>query len=189
MPYPSQIDADSILKVARNAIEADGVGNLSLNKLAAAMGVKAASLYRYYDNKAALLKAINQQTIQRLFAALEPALDSSSATIEQLMMGAKLYRAFALDNPQTYGMLFTNTIDDLRPDPEENVRLILPYQQLFADLCGDVNALAALRGYLALLHGYAMLLLADQLRRGGDLQQDYETAVRAYLTGWVANEK
>ncbi|MEL6269640.1 MAG: TetR/AcrR family transcriptional regulator, partial [Chloroflexota bacterium] len=149
MPYPSQIDADSILVAARDAIELEGVSNLSLNKLAATMGVKASSLYRYYKNKTALLQAINQQTVYQLFEALAPALEHGASAVERLTHGAKLYMDFAIANPQVYGMVFTNTIDDLRPNPDENVQLVLPYQQLFAEICGEAHSLAALRGYLA----------------------------------------
>jgi len=119
-----------------------------------------------------------------LFKALNPVLEMSGSPVDQIMEAARRYRTFAHKNAAVYGMLFTNTIDDLRPDPEANVRLILPYQNLMAAICGEQNALAALRGYLALMHGYVMLELAEQLRRGGDLTVAYEASMRAYLEGW-----
>jgi AcrR family transcriptional regulator len=185
MPYPPQIDADTILYTAREMIAEHGVDKLSLNKLAKEMGVKAPSLYRYYSSKAALLRAINEDTSFRLFDALSPSLHKANTQpFDKALEAARLYRRFASENPAVYGMLFTNTIDDLRPDPETNVRLVLPYQELMAKICGETNALMALRGFLSLIHGYVMLELSQQLRRGGDLNAAYEASVRAYLQGW-----
>lgn len=186
MPYPSQINAETILETARDMITLNGVEKLSLNKLAAAMGVKAPSLYRYYRSKAALLRAINEDTITRLFTTLNPVLEMPIAPTDQVMEAARRYRTFAHANAAVYGMLFTNTIDDLRPDPEASVRMVLPFQALMATLCGEQHALAALRGFLALMHGFVMLELAEQLRRGGDLSVAYESSVRAYMAGWRA---
>jgi AcrR family transcriptional regulator len=186
MPYPSQINAETILETARDMIRTNGVEKLSLNKLAAAMGVKAPSLYRYYRNKAALLQAVNEDTVVRLFQAMNPILEMPGQPVDRIVDAAHRYRSFAHDNAAIYGMLFTNTIDDLRPDPEMNVRMVLPYQSLMATICGEQNALSALRGFLALMHGFVMLELAEQLRRGGDLSVAYEASVRAYLDGWQA---
>ncbi len=165
-------------------IEGEGVEQLSLNKLAAALNVKAPSLYRYYRNKAALLRAVNEHTTQRLFDAIATDQGGSAPPTEKIMRVAGRYRQFAHTNPATYGLLFTNTIDDLRPDPDENVRLVLPYQALIGQISGAADSLAATRGFLALVHGFVMLELAGKLRRGGDLDAAFEQSVRAYLVGW-----
>ena len=79
MPYPSQINADSIVAAACEIIERDGVEALSLGKLAEALGVRAPSLYRYFENKAALIQAVNLRTLQALFVAFDEALSDISA--------------------------------------------------------------------------------------------------------------
>jgi len=187
MPYPSQIDAEAVVQAATAYIGAHGIDKLSLSKVAAELGVKAPSLYRYFDGKAGLLRAVNTNTTVRLFAALDAATVEGAPADEQLQQVATAYRAFALANAAVYGLLFTNTIDDLRPDEDENAQLALPYQALMAQVIGDETvALAALRGLLGLIHGYAMLEIAGQLRRGGDLEAHYEQAVRAYIDGWQA---
>lgn len=184
MPYPSQISAEAILKQAITMIEADGVESLSMNKLAAALGVKASSLYRYFKNKAELLRAVNSDTVSHLFDALDKALDLNAEPKTQLLEGARYYRAFAFENAASYGLLFTNTIDDLRPDEDENLRRILPYQALISKICGDDHSLDATRGFLALMHGFVMLEISQQLRRGGDLDAAFEASVAAYIAGW-----
>jgi len=53
-----------------------------------------------------------------------------------------------------------------------------------AEIRSEAHALTPLRGALALAHGYVMLELNRQLRRGGDLEQTFEQGIIAYLIGW-----
>ncbi len=184
MPFPAQTDRDTILKTARKMLEAGGVDGLSLNKLAKKLGISAPSLYHHFRNKNALLRAINAETNARLLAAMAPGLQTPGATTDKILAVARAYRAFAHANSYTYDLLFTNTLDDLRPNHTEAVQGVLPYQQVMAEIAGDDRSLAATRGLLALMHGFVMLELADQLRRGGDLTEAYEQAVQAYIAGW-----
>ena len=71
-----------------------------------------------------------------------------------------------------------------RPDEAYMVQLITPVQELMAALVGEAESLTALRGAYALVHGYVMLELNEQLRRGGDLEAVYQEVIRAYLRGW-----
>ena len=184
MPYPSQIDYETIVETAQEMIEAEGVDHLSLNKLSAALGVKTPSLYRYVQNKTALLRAVNEETLRGLFRALAPALESAPDAKRQLMAAAHAYRTFAHEHPETYGLVYTNTIAELRPDEDEQEQGVLPFQALMAQISGETNSLPALRGLLALMHGFVMLELAGQFRRGGDLDDAYTGSIEAYLRGW-----
>ena len=186
MPYPSQINAEVILQTACDIISQAGVENLSMNKLAQAMNVKAPSLYRYYNSKSELLRAINQDTITRLVSAVQPTPSTPGKTtpIDQSLQIAQLYREFAHENAAVYGMLFTNTIENLQPEKNVNALLLPTHQNLMAALYGEQNAIKALRGFLALIHGYAMLNIAQHGQQKKDWSSDYETSVRAYLEGW-----
>jgi len=62
--------------------------------------------------------------------------------------------------------------------------MIQPLQQLIAAISGEAAALMALCGALALVHGFVMLELHQQLRRGGDLDAAYDAAINVYLAGW-----
>ncbi len=184
MPYPSQITRERIIEVAREMIEAEGVDQLSLNRLSAALGVKTPSLYRYVKNRTALLRAVNEETVRGLFAALDPAAQTSGSTTERLMAVALAYRQYAQANPATYGLVFTNTIAELRPQNSEQEEGIMPLQYLMAELSGEATSLPALRGLWALAHGFAMLELAGQFRRGGDVDEAFIQSIAAYLQGW-----
>ncbi|HID53966.1 MAG TPA: hypothetical protein EYP41_18255 [Anaerolineae bacterium] len=64
------------------------------------------------------------------------------------------------------------------------VQQILPIQEIIAGITGPKKSLAALRGALALAHGFVMLEINQQLQRGGNLNADFQQAVNAYLNGW-----
>jgi AcrR family transcriptional regulator len=166
-------------------IEAEDVDHLSLNKLSESLSVKTPSLYRYFKSKTALLRAINEETTYLLFKQLYTALDADGTASQRLMNAAHAYRQFAHAHPATYGLVFTNTIAELRPDEQQNEQAVLPVQAVMAQISGETDSLPALRGLLALIHGFVMLELAQQYRRGGDLDAAFEASVRAYLRGWA----
>ena len=186
MPYPSKINKETIVQAARELIEAEGVDGVWVNPLAERLEVKPPSLYRYVKNKNDLLRAVNEETVKGLFVALAPALASSGAVEARLMTAAHAYRAYAHANPVTYGLNFTNTLPEIQP--ENNVGMVLPYQALMAQISGEAESLSALRGFLALMHGFVMLELSHQYQRGGDLNVAFEKSVRAYLAGWQLKE-
>ncbi len=185
MPYPTQVTEESIINQAWQMIEAEGVANFSLGKLATALGVKAPSLYRHVGSKGKLLRSVNLLTLQKLFAALDDAVEDDTAVpLTQLLTIFSTYRTFALKHPRLYTQVFEYN-DDSRPDEEILVQMILPIQTLIAQISGEANSLTALRGALALMHGFAMLEINQQLRRGGDLETAYMLSTEAYLRGWV----
>jgi AcrR family transcriptional regulator len=185
MPYPAQINHDLIVERASEMIESDGLDHLTLQNLAKSLGVQAPSLYRHVKNKPELLRAVNEMTNRRLVAALTDAVAINDDPAVRVIRLARAYRAFAQANPATYGLAYTNTLPELEPDPAVLEMLALPLQGVMAELVGAAQSLTALRGLWALAHGFAMLELCGQFRRGGDLDEVFDQTVEAYLRGWT----
>ncbi len=183
MPYPSQVNRENIIQQAWQMIEEEGVQQLSLNKLAASLNIKAPSLYRHVSSKADLLQAVNLLTLQKLFTDIASTIPADKPPLEQMTAVLHTYRQFALAHPHTYELVYQYN-PAARPDENILVQLILPIQEIIAGVTGPDNSLAALRGALALAHGFVMLEINQQLQRGGDLDADYQQAVNAYLNGW-----
>ncbi|MEZ4619556.1 MAG: TetR/AcrR family transcriptional regulator [Caldilineaceae bacterium] len=184
MPYPGQVDQARIVEQARAMIEAEGVEAMSLQKLATALGVKAPSLYRHVGSKAELLRAVNAGTIAQLISALHDAGNQQQGLPQaRLVAILRRFRQFAHAHPQCYLLFFTAQIGDTRPDEAWLVELVLPIQALMAEIVGEVASLSALRGALALAHGFVMLELHQQLQRGGDLEATFVQAIEVYLRG------
>lgn len=185
MPYPTQVDRETIITQAREMIAAEGIEALSLSKLAASLNVKAPSLYRHVDSKTSLLRAVNFLTAQKLFLALDEGLAQAGPdAVEKLTAVLTAYRTFAHANPHTYLLAMTNNKDAHRPDENALEQMAIPFQEIMTQISGSEKSLAALRGALALAHGFVMLELNAQLRRGGDLDEAFQEAVNAYLRGW-----
>ena len=184
MPYPTQINREQIIQQAAQMVAAEGAEALSLHKLAAALGVKAPSLYRHIGGKAELLKVVNLLTLQQLFAAMESAQAAApTEPVARMMALLAAYRAFAQAQPRLYFLAFGDN-DAYRPDEDVLVQMVLPIQAVMAEISGQERSLAALRGALALVHGFVMLELTNQLRRGGSLEDAFTQSAAAYLRGW-----
>ncbi|GAB4575232.1 MAG: TetR/AcrR family transcriptional regulator [Anaerolineae bacterium] len=183
MPYPSKVEPKQIVDTASAMIEEIGVESLSLAKLASRLGVKAPSLYRYFNGKTALLRAVNTKTITALNTFVRDEAQKAPTPRERVIAMAHAYRQFALEHPALYGLAYTNTIDDLRPADEDLAPLSLELESIVAEYVGKEQGLVALRGLWAISHGFVMLELCDQFWRGGDLDAAFATAVESYIRG------
>ena len=185
MPYPSQTNRENIINAASDLIERDGVENLSLSSLAAELGIKAPSLYRYVESKDALLHAVIEQTYNKLFEVYDAVIEEANGgTAEILLNLAKAHYAFAHQNPNTYMLAYFTPNPEFSGNPNMLRERAIAVQRIIEQISGKENSLPAYRGLLALVHGYIMLELNGQFRRGGDLERMLEQIVAAYLKGW-----
>jgi len=188
MPYPAQVQVETLAEKARELIESEGLDRLTLSALASAFGIAAPSLYHHFKNKTALLQAVNMATAAALTEHVSTAVAEAVAAGQDgraaILAMAHAYRAFAHANPATYSLLYANQNPDLRVDPRSAEALALPLQAAMAAVVGAAESLAALRGAWALIHGFVMLEIGGQFQRGGDLDAAFTAAVRAYIAGW-----
>lgn len=184
MPYPSQFSHDQLLATTADLIEAQGVEATTLGDVAAALGVKTPSLYRHVADRTDLLRQVNLHFLQGLFAVMERATAAGGAAEGRMLAVMSAYRQYAHEHPQLYLMSFAHRVAELRPDEDLLVRMVWPLQGVMAEIAGEADALAALRSVLAYVHGFVMLELTDQLRRGGDLADDFRAGAQALLSGW-----
>jgi AcrR family transcriptional regulator len=183
-PYPAQVDQALIVDKARELIERDGVENLTLAKLAAALNIKAPSLYKHVASRAELLKAVNTITARQIKDVVDSAVRDSPTPREALLNVSTAYRVFALENPAMYTLLYENLNADSRPDMQLMESIALPLQALISVTVPAGYSLEALRGALALLHGFVTLELNGQFQRGGNIELAFNQSIRAYLDGW-----
>jgi AcrR family transcriptional regulator len=184
-PYPVQTDRKTIVETAFELIEQKGVESLSLSKLASQLGIKAPSLYRYIASKESLLQAVIELTYLRLFEAYDAALESASEDpTDQLIKLSHAHRSFAQANPNTYMLAYTTSNPELPSNPDILLERAILIQGIMMQISGEENSLTALRGVLALIHGFISLELNGQFRRGGDLSETFDAVIQAYLRGW-----
>jgi len=184
-PYPAQTNRKAIIQTASILIESEGIDGILLSQVASELGIKTPSLYRHFSNKAALIQAVIEHTFDLLNETYQTALQNEgNPPKERLLELFHAHRDFAHANPNTYILAYTATAPELRTDPEKLEKQAISIQTIMAQVSGEDQSLFALRGALALVHGFVMLELKDQLQRGGDLDLAFDASVTAYLRGW-----
>ena len=86
----------AVKNVALNQLKAGGPAALAINAIARELGVSGPALYRYFKNRDALLTALIKDAYDDLYEALARADDLPRA-----------YRAWALEQPHRYRLLFS----------------------------------------------------------------------------------
>lgn len=101
MPYPSKINAESILAAAVGQIEGAGAEGLSLRGVAAALGVAPNALYRYFPDRDALLAALGDEAARRLLGAMRDGATGAEGEAA-VRAWAAAYLDFARRRPALY---------------------------------------------------------------------------------------
>jgi len=183
MPYPGNLNRKRIIKAAREMIERDGLDRLSMRDLAKSLDVKAPSLYRYVNNKEALLEAVIWVTFLDLWEVMHEAAKSEGDVRTRLLKVFCDYRRFANRYRTTYQLAFTNTVAQILPEKDLLLKKLEPITILFAQWCGAERGFIALRGMVAMVHGWIMLENAGLFVLDGDVDAQFEQSINTYLNG------
>ncbi|MDQ4077972.1 MAG: WHG domain-containing protein [Chloroflexota bacterium] len=176
--------------VVQKAVEiADAAGRpdaVTLTALAAALDVRVPSLYNHIANLDDLYHAMAVYGARQLIECLRGAA-AGQVGREALLAMADAYRRFAHEHPGLYPL----TIRAPEPDDEvlgalarELLQLLLLVLASFG-LQGD-DALHAVRGFRALLHGFTALEAAEGFKMALDRDDSFHRLVTTYLDGLTA---
>jgi AcrR family transcriptional regulator len=176
--------------VIETAVEmANRAGNVeavSLTALAQALNVRVPSLYNHVANLEDLQYGMAVFGAQRLLDELRRAA-AGRAGREALSAIADAYLCFA----RTYPGIYPLTIRAPKPEDEElaaiGQELIQLLLLVFASLgLQEEDALHALRGLRAVLHGFVALEAAEGFKMPLDLDESFRRLVAVHLDGLVA---
>jgi AcrR family transcriptional regulator len=106
-----------ILDAAWEMVRAEGLAALSLRELARKVGMRAPSLYSYFDSKHAIYDAMFLQGNQELLGRYE-AMAEYDDPREGLRAGARLFVGFTVEDPVRAQLLFMRSIPDFEPSAE-----------------------------------------------------------------------
>jgi AcrR family transcriptional regulator len=103
---------EEIKKFARLIMEKEGTANVSIRGIGRQMKLTAPALYHYYPNRDALVTDLIFDAYNALADALEHARDLSSnlPLAEQLLNVLMAYRAWALQHPVDFELIYGNPI-------------------------------------------------------------------------------
>ena len=104
---------DAAWEIARES----GLAGITLRDVAARVGMRAPSLYSYFDSKNAIYDAMFAEGARDFLAGVET-LTPTGDPLTDLRNGLRFYVDFATADPVRYQLLFQRTIPGFEPSPE-----------------------------------------------------------------------
>lgn len=157
MPSPTRTTNAEVVAAAREILESSGPAGLTMQAVAARVGVRPPSLYKRFRDRDALLVAVATASIDELA-------DRLGAVRPVIADLAGAYRDFARERPEAFRLIFTTSapLDALQ-------RSAAPVIRAVADLVGQERALDAARLVTAWATGFVQMELVGAFRLGGDI--------------------
>ena len=175
MPYPQKLSGPRILEEATRLIDEAGLDALSMRVLARRLGVRASSLYRYFPDKDALVRAVSTAFLAELAREV--------GRHERLAGMGRVYWNYAHRYPNRYSVIICREPEAAPPAADE-FQVTEPLQDLTARLCPD-RPLVAARVLWSYLHGAVSLRLTWPARDGLDPEEAFAAGLAA-LEAWLA---
>jgi AcrR family transcriptional regulator len=180
---------EALLKATLELIETDGIGAVSLRKVARAAGVSPGAPYHHFPDRAALLTALADEGFRRLADTLAEAHAAAPTPTTALEAILNAYVDFARINPAYFRLMF-------RPELTESHKSeygMAAAEAAFAILVDTVAACVppAEKDVVAItmwsmVHGFASLWLDGQLDRWTDDPAALAHRVAALVTSYTA---
>jgi AcrR family transcriptional regulator len=182
---------DKLCATATRLFAETGVGGVTMRKLAAALGVSAMTPYRYFRDKDEILATIRTDAFLRMARALETAYAAPAAPIDKAIALRDAYVRFALENPESYRLMFDlkQKSDIEYPELCSSISRAQDTQRRFVR---DLVAQGVLSGnpdligqvFWSTLHGAVSLRISGNLSSDFALSDVLEAANRALLEGF-----
>lgn len=165
MPSPEKTSLGAIVAAGREILESDGQKGLTMQSVAARVGVRAPSLYKHVRDRAALLTAVAEAAIEELTVRME-------ATDGSFEEAVRAYRRFAQERPEGFRLMMSAVAP-----PEALGRAAAPLLRVSRQLVGERDMLNAARLVTAWATGFIGMELAGAFQLGGDVDQAFEYGI------------
>ena len=163
---------NALIQAGVEILAAEGLGGLSLRKVAKQAGVSHAAPYSHFADKQALIAAISTEGFKQLYVQIEEILKSYRDNPQRLLIEtAWAYLQFALNEPDRFKLMFSSVLDKEKDYPD----FVEASQENFAQLVSIVE-LCQQGGVLksgsadvvavstwSTVHGFAALLIEGQI--------------------------
>ena len=109
---------NALIKAGVEILAKEGVGGLSLRKVAQRAGVSHSAPYAHFPDKQSLIAAISTEGFNQLYAELEAAISpQSKSPKKQLLEGSQAYVRFAEKNMDTFKIMFSGVLEKEKDYP------------------------------------------------------------------------
>lgn len=185
------LDKTAVVEAAAAILNAEGVGALTLNRLAQELGVKPPSLYNHIDGLAGLQRELALMNARALGERFTRAAIGQSGPAA-LIAVARAYRAYIKESPGVYLASLRSSgaqqpVDaELSAAEEPSLRVALAVIASFG-LSGN-DALHAARGLRSLVHGFATLEIAGGFGLPLDLDESFDRLLQMFVRALQAEQ-
>lgn len=109
---------NALIKAGVEILAKDGVGGLSLRKVAKRAGVSHSAPYAHFKDRQSLIAAISTEGFRQLYDELNAAvLTQTNDPKEQLIEAAWTYVQFAMNNTDTFKIMFSGVLEKEKDYP------------------------------------------------------------------------
>jgi AcrR family transcriptional regulator len=185
MPAPARTSIEQIIKAGRDILETEGIDGLTMQSIAARVGVRAPSLYKRIRSRNDLLRLVANDAAAELTDEVDHAAGSGDPR-RDLAAAARTFRGFAHRYPGAYTLLLARLPDDARADPEWSIKASAAVLRATERLAGTNDALEAARTVVAWANGFIGMELAGAFRLGGDVDRAFDYGID-HLTMAIAS--
>lgn len=163
---------NALIQAGVEILAEEGLGALSLRKVAKQAGVSHAAPYSHFTDKQALIAAISTEGFKQLFVQIEEILNSFRETPKNLLIEtAWAYVQFALNEPDRFKLMFSSVLEKEKDYPDfvefsqrnfnQIVEVVILCQN--ADILRPGPADLTAVSIWSTVHGLVMLLLEGQI--------------------------
>lgn len=189
-----RLDREAVVQAAVDLLDSEGVGSLSLGRLAERLGVQTPSLYNHVEGMPGLVRLLALRNARDLAACIGEAAIGKSGPAALLAV-AEAYRDYIKHHPGLYMASLrasgaqaqggTPVDAELAAAEERVVRIVLTVLASFG-LTGE-DAIHAVRGLRSVVHGFATLEIASGFGLPLDCDESFQRLL-AILTRGLVNE-
>lgn len=187
-PYHQENLREKLTDTGIQLINAQGIGALSIRKVAALCQVSHSAPYRHFENKQAFLTAIKTHVEEQFLCHLQKALDQTKEEEHPMLPFGKAYVAFFIAHPQYY-TFFTRQEDiyfHFHPDfnqIQSNYRPFLLFKDQALAYYQSISLnkgqyTAALISQWARVHGLAGIATLEGIQYAGSWEEMAEFVLK-----------
>jgi AcrR family transcriptional regulator len=183
------LDTGQVVDEAARIADADGVGAVTLARVAETLGVRAPSLYNHVDGHGGLMRLLSLRSLAELTEVVRDAAVGRSGE-DALAAIAHAYRAYATSHPGRYATTVR------APDPGDDQLIALATRTVSVivavlaawGLQGD-DAIHEVRLVRSALHGFATIEAEGGFGIPLDLDQSFELLIATLIAGLNATTR
>ena len=177
------LDQEAVVEAAAKLVDEEGIGQLSLGRLAERLGIRTPSLYNHVAGLPGLKHDLALYCLRDVLDRLLHATIGKSRA-EAIFAFANAYRAYARKTPGRYALTLQ------APDPEDRELQAVAQQIIEVALVilepyklSEEEAIHAIRGLRSIVHGFISLEGAGGFAMPVDLDASFHWLINVFVAG------